>query len=86
MVVLRPHLFLIRLAVRKSPVKSSEILCRCLNVSRAEVQQAIDVFSADSVQSVTELTEAGTGCMCCRTCIVDMIRQKQMAARQLEVA
>lgn len=67
-------------------MNQSDILCRCLNVSRAEVQQAIDVFSADSVKAVTEITEAGTGCMCCRKCIVEMIRQKQLACRQLEVA
>lgn len=64
----------------------NEILCRCLQVTHAQVEQAITVFSAETVQDVANLTEAGTGCMCCRRCIRDLIRQKQATAQTLEIA
>jgi len=67
-------------------VSQSEVLCRCLNVTKHEVEQAIDVFAAESVQDVGKLTEAGTGCMCCRRCIRDLIRQKQQQAAVLKTA
>ncbi len=67
-------------------VSHNEILCRCLKVTHAQVEQAITVFSAETVQEVASLTEAGTGCMCCRRCIRDLIRQKQAAAQTLEIA
>lgn len=67
-------------------MNQSEVLCRCLNVTHHEVHQAIDVLAAQSVQDVAKLTDAGTGCMCCRRCIKDIIRQKQMQASVAEYA
>lgn len=67
-------------------MSQNEVLCRCLNVTRQEVEQAIDVFAASTEKEVGRLTEAGTGCMCCRRCIRDLIREKQQQSAVLRTA
>lgn len=67
-------------------MSESKPLCRCLGVSRETVEQAISIFSADTVEQVARMTEAGTGCMCCRCKIKELIEERRAAARQLEIA
>ncbi len=63
-----------------------QIICRCLGIPRKTVEQAIDVFSAETIEEVARLTEAGTGCMCCRCEIKDLIQERKAMVKQLEVA
>jgi bacterioferritin-associated ferredoxin len=42
-------------------------VCNCRKVTLGEIIHAIKDKSADSIESIGEVTEAGTSCKCCRS-------------------
>ncbi|MCA8986288.1 MAG: (2Fe-2S)-binding protein [Planctomycetaceae bacterium] len=67
-------------------MSQSEMICRCFRVSRATVEQAVDVLGAENVKDIVRITEAGSGCMCCRCKIQELIEQRRAQNIELELA
>ncbi len=42
-------------------------VCKCKKVSLGEIIHAIKEKDADSIESVGEITDAGTACECCKS-------------------
>jgi len=60
----------------------SEVVCRCLGVTSTELNQALDVFNAQSVEDLREQTGAGGGCTACHRVLRQVIaaRNEQQPA------
>jgi bacterioferritin-associated ferredoxin len=43
----------------------AEVVCRCLGVTSAELESALDLYNAESVEELREQTGAGSGCTAC---------------------
>lgn len=43
----------------------SYIVCKCKKVSLGEIIHAINENGANSIQSIQDITDAGTACKCC---------------------
>ncbi len=50
---------------------STNVICRCLGVTTEEIDTALNVFNAESVQDLKQQTGAGSGCTACHR----MLRQ-----------
>ena len=56
--------------------EKDEIVCKCMNVTRAEIVKAIREKGLISLDEVQEATDAGTGCGgCCDE--IDLILDKE---------
>lgn len=55
---------------------TSVVVCRCLNVTEAEIQNAISVYDACTVREIGRCTGAGKGCMSCHGRLKALIAQK----------
>ena len=51
----------------------SEIICRCFEVSREEIENAIREKGLKTVEEVGEVTNAGTGCGGCQEQIQEIL-------------
>ena len=54
----------------------AEVVCRCLDVTDAEIETAIDTCGADTVQDVGHCTGAGQGCTVCHRAIRAMLENR----------
>ena len=43
----------------------TDVICRCLGVTSEEIDSAVSVFNAESVQDLKQQTGAGSGCTAC---------------------
>jgi bacterioferritin-associated ferredoxin len=48
-----------------APASAEEFACRCLQVTFAQLDSAVDCGQADSVHALIRATGAGTGCTAC---------------------
>ena len=53
------------------------ILCRCLQVTRSQVETAVAVGGCQSVRDVSQATGAGRACMACHCRIKQLLRAAQ---------
>lgn len=55
---------------------NSAVICHCLNVTEAQVEESVDNGRLDSVKAVMDCTGAGSGCTACHRRIIALLRQK----------
>lgn len=54
----------------------AEVVCRCLDVTDAEIETAIDTCGAETVQDVGHCTGAGQGCTVCHRAIRALLENR----------
>ncbi len=59
---------------------TDEIVCRCLQVSEAEIKTAADLTEGPTVRCIGRLTGAGTGCTACHRRIRSLLADQCAAA------
>ncbi|MCZ2342256.1 MAG: (2Fe-2S)-binding protein [Bacteroidales bacterium] len=62
------------------------IVCRCLQVTEQEIITAIQIHGATTERAVQQLTEAGSGCGCCRREIRQYLAVYALPVVQVEMA
>ena len=55
---------------------NSAVVCHCLQVSEAQVQESVENGRLSTVKDVMDCTGAGTGCTACHRRILSMLRQQ----------
>lgn len=55
----------------------SPIVCRCLNISEADILEAVQRGRLESVHEVVRQTGAGDGCTACRRAIMQYVQNRQ---------
>ncbi|MCB1063997.1 MAG: (2Fe-2S)-binding protein [Verrucomicrobiae bacterium] len=60
--------------VTPSAVRSTVVVCHCLGITEAEINETIDGLLRPSVEAVSEITGAGSACTGCRFRIERLIR------------
>lgn len=59
---------------------TDEIVCRCLQVSEAEIKTAAEIAEIPTVRCIGHLTGAGTGCTVCHRRIRAILADQCAAA------
>lgn len=59
----------------------AEVVCRCLDVTDAEIQTAIETCGAESVREVGRCTGAGQGCTVCHRAIRALLENRSAGIR-----
>ncbi len=59
---------------RPAVSQSATVVCHCLGVTEGEINETIDGLIRPSVEAVSEITGAGTGCTGCHLRIERLIR------------
>ncbi|MCC6417142.1 MAG: (2Fe-2S)-binding protein [Gemmataceae bacterium] len=54
---------------------SAQLVCRCLNVTRDEIVEAITSLGLQTLKEVRQATGAGGGCTCCHKDIRLLLEQ-----------
>ena len=55
---------------------SDETVCFCMNITREEIVDAIKNKDAKTVDDITEITEAGSGCGGCIATIEEILDEE----------
>ena len=55
---------------------SDETVCYCMDISREEIVDAIKNKGAKTVEAITEITEAGSGCGGCISTIEEILEEE----------
>jgi bacterioferritin-associated ferredoxin len=55
---------------------SDETVCYCMDISREEIVDAIKNKGAKTVEAITEITEAGSGCGGCVSAIEEILEEE----------
>ncbi len=64
---------------RTSPGQcDAEVVCRCLGVTSTELNDALQLYNADSIEELRDQTGAGGGCTACHR----VLRQVLCARRE----
>ena len=62
---------------------AEKIVCRCLNVTEAQVVKMIERLELRCVRDVRNMTGAGEGCTCCHGRIQELLEQHACEAAAL---
>ncbi len=54
----------------------AEVVCRCLGVTSAELESALDLHNAGSVEELRDQTGAGSGCTACHRILKQVLASR----------
>jgi bacterioferritin-associated ferredoxin len=68
-------------ATDSATVTAERLLCRCLRVTESDIREAISEHEPETVQGVSRICGAGSGCMSCHRHIRRMLNESALVGR-----